>query len=680
MTAVYEKTMPPENMGILGHMAINLIKGEKFLKAGMQTKRLRATRDHSNLLKILLAWILYAIALSAQGQLTRQQGSASRKDRPRHANRTGCSIGSHSLPTRIVKWAAWGKVAIRSHLRLVSDCSSPPVAGIMRDFNSFHQILHNGNAPKLLDFFQCHKEQIHAYLRKFILSEPPTIYRDFILNHPEGQGRARVYLDCFEAALSGNVEIFLEDQKRIGYIRAIEGYHLNDVYGYTVAFKDALWRASREYNAAKKDPVDRLNNDDIFTFNKLLDGAYYLLSLSFLETRDEIITRHRDQLQALQRFAAEVVSVFEEEKIWAQTTQGVYNVFGLNGTFLLSDPDRSGEKSFEPARMIGLQVAQGDLERILARICRTPKPMAVDNNNVLLHLTDSMDTDLFRFIASPILDRKSQLKGVLCVHDQGRTFRFSKFDRTLLYQFSYFTGAVSANSRMVSEIAEKQADLRILAARLISVQEEERKKIAADIHDVLTQALTGIGYKALYCMEIAGKDMDRLHRELELLTETINDALRQSRQIISNLRPHILDDIGVIAAFRRHIKEFGGKFGIEARFFHPGSLSIDSEKGIALFRILQEALHNTRRHAAAAAVDVSLDVENRGRLVMTVSDDGRGFDPRQRSRNRRRPGLGLLTMRERAEDLGGEFTVVSHPGRGCRILVKVPIGEESHGR
>jgi len=545
----------------------------------------------------------------------------------------------------------------------------------MLDFNTFHQVLREDNAPKLLYFFRCHREQIHGYLRECIRSEPPTLYREFVLNHADGQERVRVYLDCFETALSGNVEAFFEDQRRIGYSRAMEGYDLNDVYGYTVAFKDALWRASREYNASKQDPADRLSNDDIFTLNKLLDGAYYLLSLSFLETRDEIITRHRDQLQALQRFAAGVVSVFEEEKIWAQTTQGVYDVFGLNGTCLLISAETAADVSCRTSRMIGLQVAQRDLDRILKEIYRFPKPVAVHRDNVIVRFSDSMETDLFRFVASPILNRESKLKGVLCVHDQGRTFRFSKFDRNLFYQFSYFTGAVSSNARMVSEIAEKQADLRNLTKRLISVQEEERKKIAADIHDALTQALTGIGYKALYCMEIAERDVDRLHRELELLTETINDALRQSRHIIRNLRPHILDDIGVTPAIRNLIKEFGQKFGIEAHFSYPEALAIKPDKGIALFRILQEALHNTRRHAGATAVDVAMSIEQDGCLLMTVKDNGRGFTRRQKNRQRRQPGLGLLTMRERAEDIGGHFEVDASPGNGCRILVKVPLSE-----
>ena len=559
--------------------------------------------------------------------------------------------------------------------------SIPTLAsGTMLDHSTFHKFLSKGNSSKRLDFFKCHKEQIHSYLIGFIESEPPTLYREFILKNAEGQGRVRVYLDSFEAALSGNVETFLEDQKNIGYIRAMEGYHLNDVYGFTVAFKDALWRSSCEYNDSKQNPADLLNNDDIFTFNKLLDGSYYLLSLSFLETRDEIIMRHREQLQALQRFAAGVVSVFDEENIWSQTTQGVFDVFGLNGTFLLPEEDRFKKTGFEAARMIGLQVTSRDLEEILEGIFLSMKPMGLDINNKLHHLSGSMSTDQFRFVASPLMDRKSQLTGVLCVHDQGRTFRFSKFDRNLLYQFSYFTGAVSANCRMVSEIAEQKEDLRNLTTRLISVQEEERKKIAADIHDVLTQALTGIGYKALYCMEIVGQDVDRLYLELELLTETINDALRQSRQIISNLRPHILDDIGIIAAFRKLTGDFGKKFGIEVQFSHPDHLQVEPNKGIALFRILQEALHNARRHAMASTIGLSLSLETKDCLLMSVKDNGRGFDPRKKNRQRQRPGLGLLTMRERTEDLGGEFNVDSSPGKGCRILVKIPLGGQTDDR
>lgn len=556
---------------------------------------------------------------------------------------------------------------------------SPLASTTIPNRDASHPFLSKGDSAKRLEFYKIHKKQIHAYLLEFIQSEPPTLYQEFILKNTEGQERVQIYLDSFEMALSGKVETFLDDQKRIGYVRAIEGYHLNDVYRFTVAFKDALWKASRKYNESKQSPLGRLSNDDIFTFNKLLDNAYYLLSLPFLETREEIIVRHREQLQALQRFAAEIVSIFDEEDIWAKTIQGVFDVFGLNGTFILDSQKPPTGKVLAVERMIGIQVSSRDLEKILESIYHSLMPMGLDCDNGLKLLSDSIDTDKFRLVASPVMDRRSKFIGILCVHDQGRTFRFSKFDRNLLYQFSYFTGAVSANCRMVSEIAEKREDLRNLTTRLISVQEEERKKIAADIHDVLTQALTGIGYKALYCMEIMERDHERLHKELEILTDTINDALRQSRQIISNLRPHILDDIGIIAAFRKLIGDFKRKYGMNVRFSHPNNLRVNPDQGIALFRILQEALHNTRRHAKATNVELSLRTISGGYLKMSVEDNGQGFNPRKRNRHSQRPGLGLLTMRERTEDMGGEFIVDSQKQKGCRIIVKVPLKEGIDG-
>ena len=324
---------------------------------------------------------------------------------------------------------------------------------------------------------------------------------------------------------------------------------------------------------------------------------------------------------------------------------------------------------------MGFQLKKTDIERILEQVRGDPKLITQDGAHSLCRILDSRETNHLRFVASPILDRKFKLNGILCVHDRGRAFRFSKFDENLLHQFSYFVGAVSANSRMVSEIAEKKATLSVLASRLISVQEEERKKIAADIHDVLTQALTGIGYMALYCMEIAGKDTDLLHYKLEQLTETINDVLRQSRQIISNLRPHILDDLGVIAAFGKLIRDFEEKYDIKARFRHPDSLQINPDKGIVLFRILQEALHNVRRHSAASEVEITLCIGENGRLQMKLNDNGRGFDIRQYRRRKEKTGsgLGLLTMRERAEELKAELRVESRPGDGCTVLLDVPM-------
>ena len=553
------------------------------------------------------------------------------------------------------------------------ECRPKPLSNIPLGVTAVHKLLTDDTSEKLIRFFQSQRGKIHSYLLELLMSKPPTTYHEFLLNHPQGQERICVYFDSFASALSGNIEIFFGDQKRIGYKRATEGYQLSDVYGYTVAFKDALWRAAREYNADRHNQADILTIDDIFIFNNLLDIAHYLLSVSFVDTLDEIIVRHRNQLEAFHQFTADVVSVFEEEQIWSNTTQGIFDVFGFSGTLFLLDSDNFSGKLNETTRMIGLQMATYELEIVLEGVCCSFKQMGLSPNNEPQDLSDSVSANQFRLVASPIIDRKSRLQGILCVHDQGSIFNFSKFDQNLLFQFSSFTGAVSSNCRMVLEIAEKQDDLRNLTNRLISIQEDERKRIAADIHDVLTQALTGMGYKALYCMEIIEKDTERLYRELELLTENINDTLRQSRQIISNLRPHVLDDIGTIAAFRKLIGEFGRKFDMDVDFSYSDTLQISPEKGIALFRILQEALHNIRRHALATTVVLTLIEGKDNDLIMMVRDNGRGFDPKKKKHKNCTGGMGLLIMRERAENIQGKFRIESQLGKGTNIIVRVPL-------
>lgn len=542
----------------------------------------------------------------------------------------------------------------------------------------FGKSINHINSPKLLIFFRSNRRSIFSYLRKNLSIKPATNYKSFLLSDPEGQRRMSVYMNSFESALTGDMKTFLKDQKLIGYKRAMEGYHLNDVYGYTVAFKDALWEAIRLHNSDTKRNCECLNNEDIFALNNLLDSAYYFLSLSFIETRDEIIKRNREQLQIFQKVLASVVTVFEEKKVWTAAAQGVFDVFGFSGTLLIKDSSTKRSISTTPT-IIGSCLLYKELQLIWEVINNSKKFVAIDLNDKIIRLSDYVEIDNFRFIASPLFNHQSKLLGAICVHDNGKLFQFSRFDRNLFSQFSYFIGAISSNSKMVSELAEKQIELKNIATRLISIQEEERKKIAADIHDVLTQALSGIGYKALYCIEIIEKKPKYLESELEQLIEYINDALHQSREIISNLRPHILDDIGMIPAFKKFIREFDKKFDFKINFSFPEPFHIDSEKAIALFRILQEALYNIQRHSFATKINVSLRIHKNSILRMIISDNGKGFTFLQQQHFKPNSGLGLLTMRERAENLGGDFRIASCPGNGSNIIVKVPLEKTING-
>jgi signal transduction histidine kinase len=542
------------------------------------------------------------------------------------------------------------------------------------DLNQFETIwpdIQEGSVKRLSQFFKAEKtrirEKLHDNLRKSSL-EPS--YRSYLLDDSDGRERVGIYIDLYELALKGEFEPFIEDQKSIGYIRAMEGYHLNDVFEFTMAFKDALWRTSRD---VEEKPAKPLKNEDIFRMFNILNHSFFHLSRSFIQTRDEIIARHRDQLQKFQEFSAEVVSIFDDQKIWSYAVQGVLDIFNLYGTFLVLDQSGSAPAQFKDHQIIGYHLPYDHVQDIAGILLKASHMIGIDVDNQKQRLDENVNLDKFKMISVPIHHRKSQITSLLFLHQKGDIFKFSKFDRNLLFQFAHFTGSVIYNSGMVSEIAETQTDLRKLTGKLISIREQERKRIAGNIHDTLTQALSGIGYKALYCIELAEVNGERLKTELNQLAELINETLKQSRNIISDLRPHILDDIGVIAAFKNFIRDFENKFQLKIQFSHPDRMPLDSRKRIALFRIFQETLNNIQQHAAASHINVQLSIEEQVRSKLIIEDDGCGFDIKQRNRTHSGSGMGLILMRERAEDVGGIFQINSSPDNGCKTTVIMPL-------
>lgn len=543
------------------------------------------------------------------------------------------------------------------------------------DLNQFETIwpdIQEGSVKRLSQFFGTEKTRIRKKLHDNLRnSSIEPCYCSYLLDHPDGRKRVGTYINLFELALKGEFEPFIEDQKSIGYTRAMEGYQLNDVFEFTMAFKDALWRISRDVNENAAKP---LKNEDIFKMFTILNHSFFHLSLSFIQTRDEIIARHRDQLQKFQQFSAEIVSIFDDQKIWSYATQGVFDIFSLHGTFLVLKPSDSAPIEIKDHKIIGYHLPYEHVADIADIILKNPGMIGIDEENDKQCLEENKNLDTFKMICVPIHHRKSQITALLFLHQKGDVFTFSKFDRNLLFQFAHFTGSVIYNSGMVSEIAEKQTDLRRLTGKLISVREQERKRIAGNIHDTLTQALSGIGYKALYCIELAEINGAKLKTELNQLAELINQTLKQSRDIINDLRPHILDDMGVIAAFKNFIRDFENKFQLKITFSHPDRVQLNSRKRIALFRIFQETLNNIQRHAAASHIDVQLTVEENGKLKLFIEDDGCGFDIQQRKHSNSGSSMGLILIRERAEDVGGIFQIHSSPGSGSKTTIIIPLG------
>lgn len=226
-------------------------------------------------------------------------------------------------------------------------------------------------------------------------------------------------------------------------------------------------------------------------------------------------------------------------------------------------------------------------------------------------------------------------------------------------------------------LAELEEYRRSSSSLILRALEEERKRIARELHDETSQALTNMVIRLEMLLESLDGNDERLASDIRRLRDLAANALNETRRLTFDLRPTILDDLGLVPAIRWLIKDKLEPEGLQARFEVTGFEGrLSDEKETTLFRIVQEALSNVVRHADAQNVLVEV-YQRDGYLVAAVEDDGRGFDVRSiRPDDPRGRGLGLFGMRERAELVGGRLTVTSVAGKGTRIEAAIPHDEE----
>jgi PAS domain S-box-containing protein len=235
---------------------------------------------------------------------------------------------------------------------------------------------------------------------------------------------------------------------------------------------------------------------------------------------------------------------------------------------------------------------------------------------------------------------------------------------------------ISDRKRADEGLRKSEEQLRALTGRVESVREEERAHIAREIHDELGQALTALKIDmAALAKKTAGRHTG-VHRRIQPMLKAIDDTIESVRRISSQLRPGVLDVLGVVAAIEWQAREFEARTGIGCRFTSQvEDLAVDREQSTTIFRIFQESLTNVARHAQASTVDVVLRTSD-GRLTLTVRDNGKGITEAQvRDIN----SLGLVGMRERALLLGGELSVSGLPGEETTVVLSMPVRRAPDG-
>ncbi|GBF32582.1 two component sensor histidine kinase [Desulfocucumis palustris] len=215
--------------------------------------------------------------------------------------------------------------------------------------------------------------------------------------------------------------------------------------------------------------------------------------------------------------------------------------------------------------------------------------------------------------------------------------------------------------------------LQNLGVNIIRAQEEERRKVARDIHDGPAQLLANIVMRAEFCLKLMEIDHNKVKEELTALQQMVRQSLQDVRKIIFDLRPMVLDDLGLIPAIRRYFEEFTAEAGLTAELVTTGdNRRFATTIEVALFRVFQECLSNIRKHAAATQLLVKIEVLH-NKVNMSVKDNGAGFNPKNVMADKKSEGYGLIGMRERIQILKGEFSVTSVPKKGTSIHISVPL-------
>jgi len=213
--------------------------------------------------------------------------------------------------------------------------------------------------------------------------------------------------------------------------------------------------------------------------------------------------------------------------------------------------------------------------------------------------------------------------------------------------------------------------------KIILAQELERRKWALELHDGVTQSLANIYCRLQAHRRLISRDPARAAEELEQLEGLVSEAMTEARALIDDLRPSVLDDIGLVPAIAKYLKRVALQNGMSPALKERGDIPRSScEEETAVYRVVHEALTNVRKHSRATEVTIDILCED-GALVVTVTDNGTGFDVQDVDVEG--DNWGLIGMRERAEIVGGVLTIESAAGAGTSVSLRVPLASKRVG-
>ena len=226
---------------------------------------------------------------------------------------------------------------------------------------------------------------------------------------------------------------------------------------------------------------------------------------------------------------------------------------------------------------------------------------------------------------------------------------------------------------LLREARQMQLRLRHLSHQVLSAQEAERKEISRELHDEIVQTLTGINVQLASLKIESGISKKSFAKHISYTQRLVEKSVDIVHQFARDLRPTLLDDLGLIPALQAYLKGFTERTGLHVKFtVFAGVEKMSNDKRTVLYRVAQAALVNIGQHAQATHASVSIKSLPRA-VIMEITDNGRAFDVAQVLDSRKNKRLGLIGMRERVEMVGGRFSIESAPGTGTTIYARIPF-------
>lgn len=273
----------------------------------------------------------------------------------------------------------------------------------------------------------------------------------------------------------------------------------------------------------------------------------------------------------------------------------------------------------------------------------------------------------------PIVSR-GNLTGILVLGVKQSDVPYSDEEIEMLMTMCNGAAVVTENARILDSLRQQQQRAELLLTQVVQAQEEERQRIASDLHDSVAQWLVRASYQAQVCLALLSQNKnEELLEDLKAIEEILLTSIKELRTVLAGLRPPALEELGLTHAVQQDMQRLMSQ-GVACTFEVEGKVSrMPASVEIAAFRTAQETLTNVSKHAKASEVFLKMDFKN-DELLIRIRDNGRGFDVSKTLEGAASDGhMGLLGIKQRVDALGGVLQITSEQGSGTCVEIKVPI-------